>query len=175
MCSVGFAEDFDFANKVTSGGFWSCGNERSGGFGEVGFRLTNENKNNFVLRDCITFAGYGNNLKGTRTLSFGEFQIGDKLIIGGMTGNNLFRVRTYGFLNVGLGFWKAEGHGFFGGNPLLEIGGGGGFEFQYTRDCAFVVEFGGRNEAPVGKGSSKFKDYTNASPVLTIGYRTMIK
>lgn len=175
MCSAGFAEDFDFANRFSTGGFWSCGNERSGGFGEVGISLVNENRHNFVVRDCVTFAGYGYNLFNQTLPSFGEFQIGDKFIIGGMTGSNLFRVRTYGFFSVGLGFWKGGEHNFTSGNPLLDIGGGGGFEFQYTRDCAFVVEFGGRNEAPVGRGRSKYKDYTNASPMLTIGYRTLVR
>ena len=58
ICSVGFAEDKlsgeeTFANgnyRFVSGGFWSCGQNFCGGFGEFGINLLPTEKS-FVLRD----------------------------------------------------------------------------------------------------------------------------
>lgn len=183
MCSVGFADEYasakdndsvNFNNQFISGGFWSCGNERSGGFGEFAFRLVDENINHFVLRDCITVGGYGSNLI-KNGMDFGELQIGNKVIVGGMTNCNTFCIRSYGFAGIGFGIWKDEENKFASGAPLLELNFGGGFEFQYSKNNAFVIEFGGRTEAPVGKRKNEFTAYTNSSPLLTIGYRTMTK
>lgn len=182
MSCVGFAEEKDFANmeyptakfgtKITNGGFYNCGGNRSGGFGEFGFSLIDENKNHIVLRECITVGGYGNAV-GEKSMDISELQIGDKLIFGGMYDGFLFKVRSYGFLNVGIGLWSDSENKFASGSPLLEIGGGGGFEFQYSSTSAFVIEFGGRSEAPVGKEKGRFDAYTNSSPTLTIGFRCM--
>lgn len=183
LCNAGFADEYtsaknndstNFNNKFISGGFWSCGNERSGGFGELGFRLVDENLNHFVLRECITLGGYGSNLLKSG-LDFGELQIGSKIIIGGMTNSNLFCIRSYGFAGIGFGIWGDKENSFASGSPLLELNFGGGFEFQYSQENAFVIEFGGRTEAPVGKIKNQFSPYTNSSPVLTIGYRSLVK
>ena len=59
ICSVGFAEEagvtdgpasakFDY--RTVSGGFWSCGQDFSGGFGEFGLNLLPQEKF-LVLRD----------------------------------------------------------------------------------------------------------------------------
>lgn len=183
MCNVGFADEYtsvnghessSFNNKFISGGFWSCGGERSGGFGELGFRLVDENLNHFVLRECITLGGYGSNLI-KNGMDFGELQIGNKIIIGGMTNCNFFCIRSYGFAGIGFGIWGDTENSFASGSLLLEFNFGGGFEFQYSQKNAFVIEFGGRTEAPVGKRKNQFSPYTNSSPVLTIGYRTLAK
>lgn len=183
LCSVGFADEYSsvknidsvkFNSQLVSGGFWSCGGGRSGGFGEFGFRLVDENINHFVLRDSITIGGYGSNLI-SNSMDFGELQIGNKIIIGGMTNCGTFCIRSYGFTGIYLGLWSDNSIHFAKGAPLIEINFGGGFELQYSINNAFVIEFGGRVEAPVGKLKNEFNTYTNSSPLLTIGYRTMTK
>lgn len=172
MCSVGFAENAENVNsRFFSGGFWSCGGNRSGGCGEWGMSLVDETSG-FVLRDCISLSGFGNNITESNNLKFGEGIIGDKLMIGGMTDCQLFKVRSYGFMGVGIGLWGDEEHGFNSGAPLLDISFGGGFEFQYSAETAFVIEFGGHTEGPVGSEKENYQDYTNSSPILTIGFRT---
>ncbi|MBQ0166208.1 MAG: hypothetical protein KBT02_03760 [Treponema sp.] len=174
MCSVGFAEDMSFAEGTfVSGGFWSCEGNRSGGFGEFGFALVEESKNGFVLRDCITLGGYGNTVTDSNGMKFGEGIIGDKLMIGGVTDCSLFKVRSYGFMGAGIGLWGDETYGFAEGAPMLELSFGGGFEFQYAASTAFVIEFGGRCEGPVGSEKDRYQAYTNSSPLLTIGFRTL--
>lgn len=183
LCSVGFAEGFNFAenaypsadynSRLISGGFWSCGDERSGGFGEFGWALVDETKNNFVLRDCFTVGGWGHQVI-EHNVDFGELQVGNKFMIGGVYDCGFVKVRSYGFLGAGIGFIGGTNIRFFSGAPMVEINGGGGFEIQYCANNAFVIEFGGRCEEPIGSKRSEYKAYTNSSPVLTIGYRTLL-
>lgn len=181
LCSVGFADEMvsvkndlvDFATKKIGGGFWSCAPERSGGYGEFGWALTDEAKKEFVLRDCFTFGGYGHKVI-ERSVDFGELQIGNKFMIGGVYNCGSAKIRSYGFVGTGVGFIGGSGIRFFHGAPMIEVNGGGGFEIQYSPNNAFVIEFGGRCEEPVGKKRAEYKAYTNSSPVLTIGYRTLM-
>lgn len=183
LCSVGFAEDFSFAegmypadafnSRFITGGFWSCGECRTGGFGEVGIAIVDEGKSSLVLRNSITFGGYGMTVRENNGLEFGEAVIGDKLMIGGVTDCLLFKIRSYGFMGAGIGFWGSEDCGFAEGAPLFELSFGGGFELQYAESNAFVIEFGGRCEGPVGKYKARYLDCTNSSPLLTIGFRML--
>lgn len=186
MCSYGFAETTDSAEKniatenATSdfdykkigGGFWSCAPERSGGFGEFGWCLSDESKKGFVLRDCFTVGGYGHKVIKS-SVDFGELQIGNRLTLGGVYDGGNFKVRSYGFFGAGVGIIGGEGIRFFHGAPMFEVNGGGGFEFQFTKNSAFVIEYGGRCEMPVGRKAAQYSAYTNSSPILTIGYRAL--
>lgn len=183
MCNVGFAEGVsfaegkyptaDFKSHVITGGFWDSWGERSGGFGEIGIRLMEEDESHFVFRDCITLGGYGHDAYG-KTDEFGELVIGNKVILGGMADCILFKVRGYSFFGTGISFWGSPDVDFASGAPLLELTFGGGFEFQYAASSAFVIEFGGRFENPAGKERKAFRAYTNSSPLLTIGCRTLL-
>ena len=181
ICSVGFAEEIKNENsaakiqyRTTSGGFWSCGPDFSGGFGEFGINLLPK-ENHLVLRDCIFFQGEGGYLAKNDGLEFGVFQVGDKLIIGGRSDCPGFIVRSYGFTGFSMGFISCKGHTF--GKPpyVLNLSYGGGFEFQYIRSLAFVVEFGGVNRILAGLDDDSrkvFKDYSKSSSTLTIGFRS---
>lgn len=183
MCSFGFADEIESAEKqfsensfgyrFVSGGFWNCGGERSGGFGEFGISLADEKSKHLVLRDCITVGGYGCNVSEKDGIKYSELQICDKFIIGGVYNTGISKIRSYAFVNCGIGFWGDVTNKFASGSPLLEIGGGGGFEYQFAPKSAFVIEYGGRCEGPVGKRKADFEVYTNSSPVLTIGYRSL--
>ncbi|MCR4899465.1 MAG: hypothetical protein K5907_01435 [Treponema sp.] len=172
ICCAGFAEEVNSADvkyRTTSGGFWSCGQDFSGGFGEFGINLLPVEKT-FVLRDCIYVMGTGGHLTPTG-LDTGGIEIGDKLILGGRYNCSGFIVRTYGFMGGGVKFYGCEGHKILNA-PMIDLGFGGGFEFQYATDCAFVVEFGGQNRILTGKYNKLFKDYSRSSPMLTIGFRS---
>ena len=175
ICSVGFAEEFSSADvkyRTTGGGFWSCGKDYTGGFGEFGVNLLSEEKN-FVLRDCIFVQGEGGYLAGNNELGFGSTEIGDKLIIGGRYNNIGFIVRTYGFIGVSLGIFSCENHPFFSMPLMINLNFGGGFEFQYSPHSSFVIEFGGLNRFFVGdKTSFNIRSYPISSPSLTIGFRS---
>ena len=162
----------DIQYRITNGGFWSCGQDFSGGFGEFGINLLPK-ENFFVLRDCIYVQGLGGNRcvnsdsisAGNSQLDFGGLEIGDKLIIGGRTNCPGFIVRGYGFTSVSVGFYSYEGHAFWSLPLMLNLTFGGGFEFQYSKHTAFVMEFGGVNRI-------FHEDFSKSSSVLTIGFRS---
>ena len=185
ICSVGFAEDKlsgeeTFANgnyRFVSGGFWSCGQNFCGGFGEFGINLLPTEKS-FVLRDCIFVQGEGGALRNSSSanpdpLEYGALCLGDKLIIGGRTNGNGFVVRSYGFTGLSFGFISCKESRFFSDPYMLNLSFGGGFEFQYMASTAFVIEFGGLNRFLLGKEKASFGGYAKTDPVLTIGYRTL--
>ena len=172
ICCAGFAEEKEAANvsyRITNGGFWSCGQDFSGGFGEFGINILPQEKI-LVLRDCIYVAGTGGTLTPSG-LDTGGLEVGDKLIIGGRSNCAGFIVRSYGYVSGGVKFYKCEGHDFVS-SPMVDIGFGGGFEFQYIAGCAFVVEFGGQNRILTGEYKDTFKDYSRSGPVLSIGFRS---
>lgn len=173
ICSVGFAEETksaDFNSKFISGGFWISEEGKCGGGGEWGFAIV-ENPNGFFMRDCFTGAGYGGNLKGGK-FSFGEMTVGNKFMMGGSydLGNSI--VRTYGIFGVDFGVFSINGHKFYECPFLIEIPFGGGFEFQYSKKSAFVVEFGGKYSIMIGENAKDFADLANTCPKLSIGYRS---
>ncbi len=177
ICSVGFAEEIPSADvkyRFTGGGFWSCGKDYTGGFGEFGVNLLPEEKN-FVLRDCVFVQGEGGTLGNNPDLEFGALELGDKLIIGGRYNGRGFIVRSYGFIGASLGIFSCEGHDFFSMPLMLTLHFGGGFEFQYSPWSAFVIEFGGLNRLFLGDTSSlgnNLGSYPISSPSLTIGFRS---
>lgn len=172
FCCAGFADEKDSANvtyRTTSGGFWSCGQDFSGGFGEFGINLLPQ-ENILVLRDCIYVMGTGGELTSSG-LDSGGLEVGDKLIMGGRSNCPGFIIRSYGYISGGAKFYKCAGHKFIDA-PMIDIGFGGGFEFQYLEGCAFVIEFGGQNRWLTGKYKNEFKDYSRSNPVLSFGFRT---
>ena len=180
ICSVGFAEEagvtdgpasakFDY--RTVSGGFWSCGQDFSGGFGEFGVNLLPEEKI-LVLRDCIYVQGEGGTLSQENKLDFGGLEIGNKLIVGGRVNCSDFAVRNYGFTSLSFGMFSCKNHDFTSQPFMLNLSFGGGFEFQFVKHTAFVVEFGGCNRYFVGEKSEDVKDLSKSAHVLTIGYRT---
>ena len=177
FCCAGFAENKETAKweyKFTNGGFWSCGQNFAGGFGEFGFNLLSE-ENNFLVRDCIFIQGQGGYLAKNDSLEYGALEIGNKLIFGGKSNCDKFIIRSYGFAAGGVGLYICEGHKIFSMPLLIDLSFGGGFEFQYTRHMAFVIEFGGTSRMFVGKNRNKennISDYSKSTPSLTIGFRS---
>ena len=175
ICSVGFAEEFSSADvqyRTTGGGFWSCGKDYTGGFGEFGVNLLSEEKV-FVLRDCVFLQGEGGYLANNSELGFGGLEIGNKLIIGGRYNCTGFIVRTYGFIGVSLEAFSCENHRFFSMPLMINLNFGGGFEFQYSPHSSFVIEFGGLNRFFVGDNTNfNIESYPISSPSLTIGFRS---
>lgn len=174
MCSVGFAKETEFAkdfnSKFTNGGAWTVQGEMGGGFGEYGFRLCPE-ENNFMLRNTIFFEGLGSSAYPQKDSIYGSMAFGDKFMIGGTYENSEFIVRTYGFFGGSIGIFKAAGKSFFDKTYMAETLCGGGFEFQYTSNLAFFIEFGGCYKFPVGTDYKKYQAFSNSAPTLTIGYR----
>ena len=80
------------------------------------------------------------------------------ICFGGFAEENDSAENTYRFTNGG--FWSC-GQDF-----------SGGFEFQYCKNCAFVIEFGGVNRFLTGDYKNTFTDFSRSSPALTIGFRT---
>ena len=169
-----FAQSEDLVKdsyRITSGGFWSCTQNLSGGFGEFGINLLPK-ENYFVLRDCIFVMGQGGVLFDD-TLDFGALEIGDKLIFGGRYNCSSFVVRSYGYMSWSVKFYSCLEHKLFSA-PIISLGFGGGFELQYIQNTAFVLEFGDSNNFLTGKYREKFKLFSNSSPTLTIGFRTFM-
>ena len=161
----------EFNYRTVSGGFWSCGQDFSGGFGEFGINLLPCEKS-WVLRDCIYVQGEGGFLDMNNKLSFGGLEIGDKLIFGGRVNGQGFIVRSYGYTGCAFGFFTCEDHSFFATPFMINLNFGGGFEFQFAKNTAFVLEFGGMNRFLAGGNKKAFEYFSKSSPVLTIGYRT---
>ncbi len=183
ICSFGFAEEVANGNssakvqyRITSGGFWSCGSDFSGGLGEFGLNLLPEEKY-FVLRDCLYVQGSGGYLAKNDKLDFGGIEIGNKLILGGRSNGPGFIVRSYGFTSISFGLFSYEGHKFISSPFLINLTFGGGFEFQYQTRNAFVIEFGGLNRILTGEIKAEqysYEDFSKSNPVLTIGFRSFI-
>ena len=161
----------NFNYRTVSGGFWSCGQDFSGGFGEFGINLLPQEKI-LVLRDCIYVQGEGGTLSQKNELDFGGLEIGNKFIIGGRVNGSDFVVRNYGFTSLSFGMFSCKNHDFTSQPFMLNLSFGGGFEFQFVRHSAFVIEFGGTNRFFVGENCDEVKDFAKSAHVLTIGYRT---
>lgn len=173
ICSGGFSEGAkseEFKSKFISGGFWILDEGKCGGGGEWGFAIL-ESSNGFFVRDCFTGAGYGGNMKGGE-FTFGEMAMGNKFMIGGSydLGNSI--VRTYGFAGIDFGVFSTKNHKFYECPFLIEVPCGGGFEFQYSKKSAFVIEFGGKYSIMVGENAQDFANFANTCPKLSIGYRS---
>lgn len=144
----------------------------AGGYGEFGFRLTSED-NGFVLRDSIMIGGCGANITDNKS-SYGGATIGNKLIFGGKYNCNDLIFRVYGFTGGNFGVFKTSNHSFFQSPFITDVFIGGGLEMQFAPDLAFVLEFGGNCRFLVGNEKKNFPGFSNSSPLLTIGYRTLI-
>ena len=177
FCFAGFAEEArektsaKYNYRIVSGGFWSCGQDFSGGFGEFSVNLL-PRENFFVLRDCIFVQGEGGYLGSEKQLDFGGLEIGDKLIFGGRVDCSDYIVRSYGYAGCAFGMFSCEGHEFSSAPFMINLNYGGGFEFQFVRHTAFVVEFGGVKRFLAGGEKKGFEVFSKSTPVLTIGYRT---
>ena len=180
ICSVGFAQEdtneyssAEFQYRTTSGGFWIWEENCIGGAGEFGFNLLKQ-ENNFVLRNCILVQGEGGsgNLTTDRFVDFGGIEIGDRFIIGGRANCNGFIVRSYGYVGGFFGLFSWVDHKFYKPPFLLTAKFGGGFEFQYTQDMAFVLEYGAVERFLIGQPSGALSNFSKCTPSLTIGYRS---
>ena len=180
VCCVGFAQEdtseyssADFNYRTTSGGFWIWEENCNGGAGEFGINLLKEEKN-LVLRNCFFVQGEGGSGKMTsdKIVEFGGIEFGDKLMFGGRANCNGFIVRSYGFAGASFGIIGWDDHQF-GTKPfLVSAKFGGGFEFQYLKNLAFVVEFGGVERFLIGQPAGALSNFAKCTPSLTIGYRS---
>ena len=180
VCCVGFAQEdtseyssADFNYRTTSGGFWIWEENCNGGAGEFGINLLKEEKN-LVLRNCFFVQGEGGSGKMTsdKIVEFGGIEFGDKLMFGGRANCNGFIVRSYGFAGASFGIIGWDDHQF-GTKPfLVSAKFGGGFEFQYLKKLAFVVEFGGVERFLIGQPAGALSNFAKCTPSLTIGYRS---
>lgn len=182
FCCAGFAEEdtneystANFNNRTTSGGFWIWEENCNGGAGEFGVNLL-KGENNFMLRNCFFVQGEGGSAKLTadKIVDFGGVEFGDKILFGGCAKCNGFIVRSYGFAGLGFGIIGWDNHKF-GSRPfLLSVKFGGGFEFQYLKNLAFVLEFGGAQRFLFGGGETNaFNNFSKCTPTLTIGFRSL--
>ena len=180
VCCVGFAQEdtseyssANFNYRTTSGGFWIWEENCNGGAGEFGINLMKEEKN-LVLRNCFFVQGEGGSGKMTsdKIVEFGGIEFGDKLMFGGRANCNGFIVRSYGFAGASFGIIGWDDHQF-GTKPfLVSAKFGGGFEFQYLKNLAFVVEFGGVERFLIGQPAGALSNFAKCTPSLTIGYRS---
>ena len=180
FCCAGFAEEaskeFVSANvnyKTTSGGFWIWEENCNGGAGEFGINLLKQ-ENNIMLRNCIFVQGEGGsgNLESNRFVDFGGIEIGDRILFGGRANCNGFIVRSYGYAGGAFGLLGWENHKFWTKPFLISVKFGGGFEFQYLENLAFVVEFGAGERFLVGSPEGALSNFAKCTPSLTIGYRS---
>ena len=150
-------------------------NSLSGGFGEFGINLLPKEKY-FVLRNCFFVQGEGSSTELSKTpgnfVDVGGLEIGDKFLIGGRYNCPGFIIRTYGYIGGSFGFFSCDDHQFTSKPFIISAKFGGGFEFQYVKGCAFVVEFGGVQRYLVGEGKNEIPGFPNNTPCLTIGFRT---
>lgn len=157
----------EFNHGVGNGGFWIMKEGMAGGYGEFSFPLHDES-NVFVLRDCINIGGFGS----TAQKNTGGLLVGNKILIGGSYCNSLFIVRNYGFIGSGFGMFGCMSHKPFNTPFLVSTILGGGMEFQYSKNNAFVIEFGGDMDLVVGRGRKDFSELAGCGPILMLGFRS---
>lgn len=142
--------------------------EIASGFGEWSFSLHNDS-DGFVLRDCINMGGFG----GIKE-KFGGGIVGDKLLIGKRFDSGNLVIRNYAMVGVGFGLFSAPEHSMISSPFLLSAVFGGGMEVQYSKNLAFVIEFGGNQDFIVGDKKEDFLDYQSIRPILILGFRSYI-
>ena len=200
FCWVGFAEEEELVHsevhqdepakntlsanvnyRITTGGLWVWEENCNGGAGEFGINLLPVEKK-LMLRNCIFVQGEGgylNKENSAEGVGFGGIEVGDKILFGGRTNCSVFIIRGYGYFGGALGIFAWENHPF-GSKPfIVSLKFGGGFELQYRRNSAFVIEFGGvqRFLAGASRKDAAIKldkdNYAISAPSLTIGYRVL--
>lgn len=159
----------EFKNGTCSGGFWALKEGYGAGYGEWNFPLRNDS-DGFLLRDAINIGGFGGNLEENKGV--GGCILGNKFMIGGTYNASEFVVRSYGFVSAGFGIFGAEGHKVFNAPFMISSIIGGGFEFQYSSDNSFVVEFGGDMDFLVGSGRKEYSQLSRSCPILMLGFRS---
>lgn len=166
-CFASEMEINTFKESVSVGGLWRCDSVKTGGSFEVGFPLF-EKKGGLVIKDFVTLSGYGDDYNG---FEFGEFGVGNKLLLGGKIQNETFSVVCYGFVLAEFGFVVMGGKSFFAPPFIFDMIGGGGFEFRYNLKSSFFVEYGGGYSFVFPAGENNF---SSGMTSFTLGYRTMI-
>lgn len=164
MCLAGFSQEFN--NGAASGGYWCMKEGIASGFGEWSFSLHND-EDGFVLRDCINIGCFGE----TKEKVWGSV-IGDKILIGKRFDAGNLVIRNYAMLGAGFGLFKAPEHSMISSPFLLSTVLGGGMELQYSKNLAFVIEFGGSQDFIVGDKREDFLAYQSISPILILGFRS---
>lgn len=125
-------------DKMSFGTFALIQSRKSGG--GLTFAIPVFQKNSFIIRDEITASLYLSNLpESNGTL----ISLGDKIIFGSLKNINGFAFRTYGYMKCEFGASRDSSYNFFTAPLILELGGAGGFEFLFTKEKGFFVEFGG--------------------------------
>lgn len=164
LCLAGFSQEMK--NGIASGGFWCMKEGIASGFGEWNFPI-HDGTDDFILRDCINIGGFG----GTQE-KFGGAIIGNKILCGQKCNAGTLVIRTYGLAGVGFGLFGTENHLTFASPYLLSVIFGGGTEIQYSKNLAFVIEFGGSQDFIIGEGRKDFLNLESACPILMLGYRS---
>lgn len=113
--------------------------QKSGG--GFSFSIPVFQKNDFVIREEINLNLYFSNSPLTHT---NLLTAGDKIHFGSLKTINGFIFRSYGYAKCEYGFtWNDEYKPFSQAPSILEIGGAGGFEYLYSPEKSFFIEFGG--------------------------------
>lgn len=166
ICFSGFA--FDKGNGISSGGFWAMEGNLGQGYGEWSFPVFS--KNDFFVRDNVTIGGFGG--AADNNINYGGCEIGNNVLFGGVYDLETFKVKAYGFFGVDYALFTSENHKLLSPSGLLGTVMGGGFEFQYSENNAFVVEYGGKYRCVIGKNRKEFSGFNSINPVLMLGYRS---
>ncbi|MCK9171355.1 MAG: hypothetical protein M0P01_13155 [Treponema sp.] len=155
-----------FNNGFSFGSIWRVDNSRNGGSAEFGFPV---HSGKTFVRDYATLNGAGGKAEGTY---FGEASIGNKVQIGNFIRCAGFAVIPYFFINAEFGLEGFIKKNTFNKALLADFNGGGGFEFRFTSQNSFFIEYGGGYFFPIGTDRTELPADSSAGyALLAIGTR----
>lgn len=135
LVSAGFAEEnTGFLRSLYSSSGVVIENDRSGGYGDVGFSIYE--KDTWDIRNTIGLHGYGSN-------TYGYIGISEKVSFGGWFEKSETAFRPYGSVSVIGCLFGGSGKSLASLPVSLDILGSGGFEIMYTEKQSFFIEYGG--------------------------------
>lgn len=173
---VGFAESSENCDRFNSGfsygGYCTLEEGVCSGFGEWNIPII-RNHNGFILRDSINIGGFG--IQDSVSKNTGGFFLGDKIIFGNDYSNELYSIKVYGFLGTDFYFTEDLKEHFWNKPVVFDSRLGAGFEFQYNKASAFVVEIGGKNNYVLGDSARLEYNVKEYSPFLNVGFRSYRK
>lgn len=145
---------FGLSAKNSISGVWIDQVSRNGGGVEFGFPLYHNE--NWLIRNHISINGYGYHTEE----SYGQITLEEKLLFGGDIPVNAITIKPYGFISSGLGIINWDSY-------VMDLSMGGGFEYQFSTDISFFIEYGGA--VTFALDSSEVPE--NGGTILSIGYR----
>ncbi len=148
--------------RLSFGGGTTVESYKSGGFAEFGLTLLHDR--GWIIRNFISFNGYG-----TAVPTGGIMMFGEKLTAGGRWSSTF---ETYAFVSGAFGQFATTTKKFLDRPYLWSISGGGGLQIDLSKGFSYFVELGGGWNSPTNDASSySGTPFSTGYAAIAMGFR----